>query len=45
MTALEAPLAGRRLGFLAGLITVPEDFDRMGAADIGNLFDGTADKE
>ena len=27
-----------RLGFLAGEITVPDDFDRMGAAEIERLF-------
>ena len=30
--------AERRLGFLAGQISVPEDFDRMGAAQIGAMF-------
>lgn len=37
---LGAPEAGqvRRLGFLAGQIEVPEDFDRMGAAEIEALF-------
>jgi antitoxin (DNA-binding transcriptional repressor) of toxin-antitoxin stability system len=29
-----------RLGFLAGRIDVPEDFDRMGAEDIRALFEG-----
>jgi len=38
VTALEAPSAPRRLGFLAGQITVPEDFDRMGEAEIAALF-------
>lgn len=28
----------RRLGFLAGTITVPEDFDHMGAAEIERQF-------
>jgi len=28
----------RRLGFLAGQIAVPEDFDRMGSAEIEKLF-------
>lgn len=37
VTALEAPPV-RRLGFLAGRITVPDDFDRMGAAEIEDLF-------
>lgn len=38
--ALDAPDPGarRRLGFLAGQIDIPEDFDRMGAAEIATLF-------
>jgi prevent-host-death family protein len=28
----------RRLGFMAGLIVVPDDFDPMGAAEIERLF-------
>lgn len=28
----------RRIGFLAGQIRVPDDFDRMGAAEIEQLF-------
>lgn len=41
---LDAPAAGqvRRLGFLAGRIAVPDDFDRMGSADIERLFGGDA---
>lgn len=31
-----------RLGFLVGEIGVPDDFDRMGAADIAQLFEGGA---
>ena len=31
-----------RLGFLAGQIRVPEDFDRMGQEDVISLFDGPA---
>ncbi len=40
VTALDAPAAGqvRRLGFMAGRIEVPEDFDRMGDAEIERLF-------
>lgn len=30
----------RRLGFLAGAFAVPEDFDRMGEAEIAALFGG-----
>jgi prevent-host-death family protein len=32
----------RRLGFMAGQITVPDDFDRMGASVIERLFEGPA---
>jgi prevent-host-death family protein len=37
---LDAPAAGevRRLGFLAGSIAVPDDFDSMGAAEIAAAF-------
>ena len=38
VTALDAPIAPRRLGFLAGEIAVPDDFDRMGEGDIDVLF-------
>jgi len=38
VAALEAPAAPRRLGFLAGEIAVPKDFDRMGDAEIAALF-------
>ena len=39
---LGAPDAGqvKRLGFLSGQIEVPEDFDRMGGAEVEKLFDG-----
>jgi prevent-host-death family protein len=38
--ALDAPVAGqtRRLGFMAGQFTVPDDFDQMGADQIAQLF-------
>ena len=42
VTALEAPRAPRRLGFLAGEIAVPDDFDRLGEAEIAALFGGGA---
>lgn len=29
-----------RLGFMAGAFTVPVDFDRLGADEIGHLFGG-----
>jgi prevent-host-death family protein len=37
---LDAPAAGarRRLGFLAGQVRTPDDFDRMGADEIAALF-------
>jgi prevent-host-death family protein len=37
---LDAPVAGqvRRLGFMAGRIAVPDDFDRMGSSEIERLF-------
>lgn len=39
---LSAPEAGqmKRLGFMVGQITVPDDFDRMGAVEIERLFGG-----
>lgn len=42
--ALDAPGAGqtKRLGFLTGHITVPDDFDRMGSAEIESMFGGDA---
>ena len=30
----------RRIGFLDGQISVPEDFDRMGSTEIEALFEG-----
>ncbi|WP_413988069.1 type II toxin-antitoxin system Phd/YefM family antitoxin [Labrys okinawensis] len=42
--ALEGPQAGqkRRLGFLRDQFAVPDDFDRIGQADIEVLFGGEA---
>jgi len=42
--ALDAPAAGqiRRLGFLAGEISIPDDFDVMGSKEIERLFGGQA---
>ncbi|GLS21149.1 antitoxin [Labrys miyagiensis] len=42
--ALEAPQTGqaRRLGFLRDQFTVPDDFDRMGQAEVETLFGGEA---
>lgn len=44
VTRLDAPSAGqvRRLGFMTGQITVPDDFDRMGSGEIAQLFSGDA---
>jgi prevent-host-death family protein len=44
VTSLETPVAGqvRRLGFMAGRIAVPDDFDRMGSGEIERLFGGDA---
>lgn len=36
--ALDAPVSPKRIGFLEGEISVPDDFDRMGAAEIASLF-------
>jgi prevent-host-death family protein len=41
VSALDAPSAPQRLGFLSGEIAVPDDFDRMAAREIEALF-GTA---
>jgi len=40
VTALDAPVgkAIKRLGFMAGQISVPDDFDRMGEAEIERIF-------
>lgn len=43
VVALDAPSLGkgRRLGFMSGQMKVPDDFDRMGEAEIGRLFGTT----
>lgn len=43
VSALDAPAPKpvKRLGFLAGQITVPDDFDQIGADIIENLFGTT----
>ena len=40
VTAIDAPWSEgkRRLGFMEGLIAVPDDFDRMGEEEIEHLF-------
>ena len=44
VTALNAPTGKqiRRLGFMAGQITVPDDFDEMGRGEIEPLFNSGA---
>ena len=36
------PSPAKRLGFMAGQISVPADFDRMGGLEIEQLFGGAA---
>jgi prevent-host-death family protein len=38
VAALDAPKAPQRLGFLAGEMIMPKDFDRMAEAEIAALF-------
>jgi prevent-host-death family protein len=38
----EETSTAHRLGFMAGEITVPDDFDRMGSGVIASLFEGKA---
>ena len=38
VVALDTPKAPRRLGFLKGEFNVPDDFNRMGRAEIAKLF-------
>lgn len=42
VTALGAPVGAevKRLGFMAGQISVPDDFDRMGQEEIERMFSG-----
>jgi prevent-host-death family protein len=42
VTPLDSPESGkkRRMGFMAGQIKTPRDFDRMGATEIERLFEG-----
>ena len=44
VTALSTPIGVgvRRLGFIAGQILVPDDFDRMGKEEIERIFGGGA---
>jgi prevent-host-death family protein len=38
VSALDAPSSPQRLGFLAGEIAVPDDFNRMAANEIEAMF-------
>ena len=40
VTRIDAPVAAqqRRLGFMAGQVQVPDDFDQMGADEIARFF-------
>lgn len=40
VTALDTPTADqvKRLGFMSGQISVPDDFDKMGSTEIEHLF-------
>lgn len=40
--ALDMPASPQRLGFLAGEIAVPDDFDQLGEPEIAALFEGEA---
>lgn len=40
VTAVDAPARVRRLGFMAGEIAVPDDFDIMGSDVIERMFGG-----
>ena len=42
VTAVGVPVGKeiKRLGFMAGQISVPDDFDRMGEAEIERIFSG-----
>ena len=42
VSRLDAPNSSQvnRLGFMAGQIAVPDDFNRMGQAEIESLFEG-----
>lgn len=40
VTRLEAPAQPHRIGFMAGEFDIPDDFDRMGEAEIAEMFEG-----
>jgi prevent-host-death family protein len=37
---IDAPAAPKRLGFMRGAFTVPDDFDTMGQEEIEAMFNG-----
>lgn len=39
---VDQPRAARRLGFMSGAFSIPDDFDRMGSEEIEKLFGGDA---
>ena len=41
-TPIDAPARPLRIGSLAGVIAVPDDFNRIGSGGIAALFDGAA---
>lgn len=45
VTAINTPSGAqrRRLGFMKGMLQVPDDFDRMGSDTIAGLFAGGAE--
>jgi prevent-host-death family protein len=42
VTAISAPIGAqvRRLGFMSGQLSVPDDFDQMGKEEIERIFGG-----
>jgi len=40
VAALDTPAAPQRLGFMTGEIAVPDDFNRLGEAEIAALLEG-----
>ncbi len=41
VVAVEAPEVPKRLGFMEGEISVPDDFDTMGQSEIEEMFYGS----
>lgn len=40
LSAIDSPTSPSRVGFLAGQISFPDDFDTMGSDEIATMFDG-----